>query len=713
MYFFDLGLVLKFWAVLFVLGLLMLPISNKLFSSFLDKGYIFSKIISIIIFPYIFLALGILKILPFSFISFILIAIVYSVVLFYIKKTSSLKLPDKKLRKIWVFEEGLFLLALIFWSYIKGFQPEINGLEKFMDFGFINSILRSNFFPPLDMWLSPESINYYYFGHLQTAFLTKISGIEPYITYNIMLATVFAFCFVASFSFVFSISYNYFKKIKSSLFAGILSALIVTLGGNLHTIYAFFESYNGENPVPFWTLKLLPLEQFGIGYWYPNATRFIQNTIHEFPSYSFVVSDLHGHVLDIPTVLLTLSLSFVLFKKESIGKIDVAIFSFLTAVMYMTNAWDGIIYSGFILMIILVKNLNIFSKVKLKNVFNNKNKKLIKVFLLNIAIQVAILGVGFFIFTLPFNAHFKPFASGIGVLCAPEFLRGKNIGPLLFEENHCQRSPLYQLLTLWGFFYITMITFTIYLLRKGSKLIHEKTITFSLLLFFFASLLILAPEFIYAKDIYPEHYRANTMFKLGYQAFIMLSLVSGFVIVFLIKSWKKLILIPLFSVLLGLILIYPYFSIKSYFGDITPNRYQGLNGISYLEFRYPSDYKAIMWLQENIKGQPVIAEAQGDSYTDFGRVSANTGLPTILGWTVHEWLWRGSYSIPEPRIDEVRALYEDDLERTQEIINKYNVKYIFVGDLEREKYLNINESKFNQIAIPIFTEGTTTIYQVL
>lgn len=713
MYFFDLGLVLKFWLILFVIGLVFVPITNRLFSSFVDKGYIYAKILGIILFPYILFSLGTLKILPFSIGSFLLILLIYLLILFYTKGFKLPKLPERKLRKIWVLEEGLFLGALLLWTYVKGFQPDINGLEKLMDFGFINSILRSTYFPPADMWFAPESINYYYFGHLQTAFLTKITGIESYISYNIMLAAIFAFTFVGSFSLVFSLSFNFFKKIKISIFTGILSASIVTFGGNLHTVYAFFENYKGENPVPFWTLKLLSLENFGTGYWYPNATRFIQNTIHEFPSYSFVVSDLHGHVLDIPMVLLALALAYVFIQKKEIGKMDIIIFSFITGIMYMTNAWDGIIYSGFMVLIIIFKNYSIISKINLKNFFKKSNSKLIKRFTKDTFVKVAILGIGFFIFTLPFSIHFKPFASGIGFLCAPEFLEGKIFGPFLFEADHCQRSPIYQLAILWGFFYITFITFLFFLYKKGRKILNTKPIIFSLILFFFSSILIVIPEFIYVKDIYPGHYRANTMFKLGYQAFIMLSLVSGFAIVVLIKYWKKIILIPIFIVLLGLILIYPYFSIRAYFGEIKPERYQGLNGIAYLGFRYPDDYEAISWIRKNIKGQPVIAEAQGDSYTDYARVSSNTGLPTILGWTVHEWLWRGDYSIPEPRIDEVRALYEDDIIKTQEIIDKYNVEYIFLGNLEREKYPNLNEEKFSQIATPVFTKGKTTVYRVL
>jgi len=61
-----------------------------------------------------------------------------------------------------------------------------------------------------------------------------------------------------------------------------------------------------------------------------------------------------------------------------------------------------------------------------------------------------------------------------------------------------------------------------------------------------------------------------------------------------------------------------------------------------------------LWINKNIKGQPTILEAQGDSYTDYGRVSVNTGLPTVMGWTVHEWFWRNSYDIVAPRIEDVK-----------------------------------------------------------
>lgn len=155
----------------------------------------------------------------------------------------------------------------------------------------------------------------------------------PAVGYNMVLAGIFAQAMSATFSISSSIVSMYQESIGKKIhtgkifFFGLLGALVVNLAGNLHTIYVFTSGYENEHPVPFWNI-MLPLKNiFGFAadeitrfswfhastYWYPNATRFIPYTIHEFPSYSYVVADLHGHVFDIPFVLLTISVMFSLF----------------------------------------------------------------------------------------------------------------------------------------------------------------------------------------------------------------------------------------------------------------------------------------------------------------------------------------------------------------------------------------------------------------
>jgi uncharacterized membrane protein len=745
----DIQAVLQWWIVILIIGIAFLPVGSLLFDKFFDKGYIFSKALGLAVVSYFVFLLGILHILPFTqLFSWLSLLIVGGIAFTITYRKATLLSVVRQNLPIFIFEELLFLAGLFFWAYIRSFSPDIHGLEKYMDFGFINSILRSEYFPPKDMWLTPYSINYYYFGHLTTAVLTKLSALPSNITFNLMLSTIFALCLTQAFSLGANL-YSFLQKSEKISFikivaSGILTAALVTLSGNLHLLYAFFKSYPGESPVPFWELPFLPFS-FPNSYWYPNATRFIYNTIHEFPIYSWVVSDLHGHVLDIPFVLLTIAvlLSVFISKSEAQnpdlkwevgnGKIEndargtkktkfslhkftlspltshlsLALIGFLLAVMYMTNAWDGGIY-------LLLAALILFS-IQYKSL----NRYLLSLFT---------IGISLFVFSLPYNYFFKPFASGIGILCSPEFLTkiGK-IGPFLFEKNYCQHSPWWQLLILYGFFYFFIISFMLFYFRL--KKLHRSD-TFVFLLIILSTFLIILPEFIYLKDIYPAHYRANTMFKLVFQSHIMLSISTGYIIVRIVSSIKYKVLsmkgkmlascfLILASVLLALVLTYPYLATNSYYNlDQKDEKGQvkkptGLDGTKYLQNLYPDDFKAIQWLIANVSGQPAILEAQSDSYTDYARVSANTGLPTVLGWTVHEWLWRGTYDIPSPRINEITTMYETtDVKIAKKLLEKHKVKYIFIGTLEYQKYPNLSEEKFKKLGTVSFSSGQTKIYEI-
>lgn len=698
----DLIFIIKWFLTFFVIGFVFLPLTFSLFNNFRDKGYIFSKIIGLAFISYSVFIVSLLKLIKFSEISIFLTLFAFLIINYLIKKTSVFKIIKENI-KIIILEEVVFLIALIFWVFVRSNFPEINGLEKFMDLGFLNSILRSDYFPPKDMWFTPLSINYYYFGHLITAIITKLSFIPSFISYNLMIATLFAL----SFSMTLSIALNIFS-IKSisirSLISAFFSSIFVTLAGNLTTIYAFFNAYPNDKPIPFWNLRFLPFS-FPNEYWYPNATRFIPYTIHEFPIYSFVVSDLHGHVLDIPFVLLILAFYFSLLIGKKITKLNLLFISFILSIMYMTNAWDGLIY----LLLGLFTFIFFYALREGKKLFFSSTSlyELIKNF--------SLVLFGFIAFSIPFSFNFKPFVSGIGILCAPSFLTtiGK-IGPFIFEADHCQKSPLWQMLLLYGFFYFFVVSFLVFIKFKKDYKITKSDI-FILILIILSSILILVPEVMYIKDIYPMHYRANTMFKLTYEAFIMLSISSGYILVKLISEIKnklKLVLFFLLSfVFVTLVIIYPFFAINSYYRDL--KSYQGLDGAIYLSSIYPDDYKLINWINKNIKGQPVILEASGDSYTDYARISVNTGLPTIIGWSVHEWLWRGTYDVVSPRIEDVENIYTNkDINITRKLIEKYNVEYIVVSSLEKEKYPTLVENNFKRLGEVVFNSNSTRLYKI-
>lgn len=704
----DIIFIFKWWFVFFVIGITFLPITSKIFYNFIDRGYIFSKIIGLLLISYVAFILGSFQLLNFSTINLIFIWILLATPqLIIVRKDNLLKSLDYKYLFI---EEILFFLCILIWAYIKGFNPDIHDLEKFMDFGFINSILRSDYFPPRDMWYTPLSINYYYFGHLFTAVVTKLSQIPSFITFNLMLSTIFAFTFAMS----FSIGANLINNIRKTSFIklsmiGLLFSFFVSLAGNLQTIYAFFSKYAAETPQPIWELSF-SISTFPNSYWYPNATRFIYNTIHEFPSYSFVVADLHGHVLDIPVVLTMIAVFLMIFLSKKVKYSTIILLGFLLSIAYMTNAWDGLIYMG-LGFFVFITYFFINSNGVIKSRIIEITVKLIK--------SSFVLFASFFIFSYVFNSNFDPFASGIGLNCSPSFLVNlEKVGPLLFENGFCQISPIWQLLILYGFFLFFVTSLLIFL--KNKKLLSVDI--FILLISVFSLLLIIAPEVIYLKDIYTGHFRANTMFKLTYQAYILLTIASVYAfyrIISELKTIRKKSYLTIFSYLIFilfaiplifLVAIYPYFAIPSGYKDLKTR--SGLDGIEYLSTSRPDDLMTINWINENIEGQPVLLEAQGDSYTDYARISANTGLPTVLGWTVHEWLWRGSYDIPSARFPDITTLYETrNLEEAEEIIDKFEIKYVYVGGLENEKY-KVYEDKFSVLGKIVFSSEESTLYEI-
>jgi YYY domain-containing protein len=736
---------LWWYAMMLILGIIFFPLTKKIFGSFFnDVGYPFAKTIGLICLSYAMFALSTLHILPFAFISLIFLIILATLGNYFLLDKKQSKKP---ISVFMIAEELMFLFAFIFWVIVRGQEPSIHGLEKFMDFGFMNSILKTTYFPPADMWLAGHTINYYYFGHLSGAVLTKLSGLNPQATYNLILATIFGLAITQTFSLCFNIVYKTFRSFKPAVLAGLLGSFIVNLAGNLHTIYLFTKGYPNDNPIPFWKIWSGFNPQ---SYWYPNATRFIPFTIHEFPIYSYVVADLHGHVFDIPFVLLTIALIFKFFiasqetlktkpivakKKKNIERakdpiswedsiqqpVSVLfmklknqteitafikthafplIFGFMLAIHYMTNAWDLLIY-GFLISILFFLAYGF-------------TKKLL--------INLIVLGVTYFIFSLPFSSHFSSIVTSIGVNCSPAFLVNLHkMGPFLFEKGNCQVSPPWMLFVLWGFFWVNFVFLGIYtyIQSKNKKLKDPnilRGISFSLILFIFSTFLILVPEFFYFKDIYPNHFRANTMFKLGYQAFIMMGIASTFTFSLyklhrvksnLLHYGYLVVFIPLFC----LIAIYPTFAIPSFYGSLTKT--PQLDGSQWIKTTYPEYAEIISYLNQQ-PGQPIILEAQGDSYTDFNVVSSYTGFPTIAGWWVHEWLWRDDSNAVGNLIPSLQIIYESgDITQTIQLLKKYHVKYIVIGTNERSKYTQLNESKFNQIARLVLTtkEGNGEIYR--
>lgn len=691
----DLPHIVIWWLSISLLGWVFLPLATNIFSRFFDKGYVFSKVLGLFSITYLSFIFGVFKLVPFTNVGILVITLITTLGIYHhFRQRFNLVHFIRNHLKIIIFYELVFLGLTIAWAYVRGHAPDIESLEKFMDWGFVNSMLRTRYFPPLDMWYSGEPINYYYFGHLIFALLTKLTSINSAITYNLAIASLCGLIFTLAFSLTSNLVYLFQKSGKLVVwkwvfFAGAVSAIMLTFGGNLHTIYKIGKTNIEQNQ----KLVLTPaaISKAAQSYWYPDATRFIgfdpdvkDKTIHEFPLYSLVVSDLHGHLNNIPMVLLIIAfLANVLTattKKLSFRWDLVLPFSFFLALAYMTNAWDFAVYGL------------LFGVSFLLTQF--RHMKLIELFITT-AKHGLVLIILWYLFTLPFSLHFQPMAQGVNLADS--------------------RSPFYQLVVLYGGFWLVTLPFIFWLTRQiiKNKINQINNLDFFVLaMVITATLLVIIPEIIYIKDIYIfEHRRANTMFKLVYQAFMIYSLSAGYIL-FRLKHLFAYRLV--FAVVLSIHLIYPYFAIRSYSDHHSPRKYWGLYGLDFIRDQYPDNYQAIKWINENIEGQPVMLEAVGDSYTTYNQISMATGLPTVQGWLVHEWLWRGGFDGPGARQTDVASIYESsDLSQTRLLLTKYNVRYVFVGPKEKEKYLSLNQEKFSQLGARIvFQSGETSIYQL-
>ena len=720
------GDVWMFWTwylLALVLGAAAMPLTGRLFRRFQDRGWMFSKVTAIAVSGFLTWFLVAVKIIKFTTMTCIVVTLVCAAASFILycreQKAGFECIPFAHLDLVYA-EELLFFAAFLLWTYFAGFHPAAYGTEKFMDYGFMEAMMRSKTLPATDLWYSQGKINYYYGGQYFAVFLTKLSGAKVELTYNLMRTFVAGLAFAMPFSLVHQMvtdrlgkTGSRWKKALPSV-TGILAGISVSIAGNMH--YVVYGQI-----IPF--IQKLKGEEVS-SYWFPDATRYIgfnpdveDKTIHEFPCYSFVLGDLHAHVVDIMFVLLLLGLLYAWMKKVRTTELSGESMSrrkfwkkqllmpqllatgALLGMFHWTNYWDFVIY------FVVTCGAALFM-----NIIGQKGK--IRWALGVTAAQAAEILILATVIIMPFTLQFDTSNMVQGIALA---------------QHH---SLPHQLLVLWGLPGILTILFVVSLLIEKLRGAEQKSLyhlltsirlpdLFAVLMGLCAIGLVLIPELVYVRDIYENgNARANTMFKLTYQAYIMFGMTMIYVIFRLLVIGKNNILKVLaFIGLFFFVWTCGYFgnSVHSWFGEVwKPSQYKGLNATAFLETDFPEDVNGIRWLKENISDAPVVLEANGDSYSEYERVSAMTGLPTIMGWYVHEWLWRGNLSDLNAKIEEIQEIYTStDETRVKELLEEYNVSYIFVGSCERNKYgADMNNDLLKSLGEVVFQDSEYPTYIV-
>ena len=796
--------VIIWWLSIILIGLAVFPLVSTLFIRFEDRGIIFSNMIGLLFISGIHFAFNTMHLVPFSQAGCLIIAAAVcavNIVLFYKGKLAkNFKGVNVSLIAA---EEAILLFLYIIWVWMIGYRPGAYGTEKFMDYGFITSMLKSKWMPFEDMWYSGEPINYYYGGQYVTAWTAKLCGVSAGIAYTAMRATIAAFSFSLPLALVFQMLRDRFREsFRIPWVGGVLAGLACAFCGNFHyVIYGIILSaVNHSKGVEY-------------SYWFPDSTRYIgydpdlpDKTIHEFPAYSTVLGDLHAHYINILFVVTVTAIAYAFAQRmlaegrepegrertaKSIAKEiflqpEIILIGLMTGYFRFTNFWDFPIY--FVVCGSVIFFMNLWK-------YGSSIRRFAAV-MAGQAVFAFLLGV---IAALPFTLTFDQISTEVGLV-----------------HSHTQ---FYQFMILWGLPLAVSILFIVVLVReqrtklqrareairltgrreapdagtagagesdeenadlkeidailadlqgtdagradsesvdlghtdyqgagdelsdpktsgaeipteahaeKGSEQKKtqdtEETVLFGLMLPDLAALLfglcaiglILMPEVIYVKDIYGgEHYRANTMFKLTYQAWILFAIVMGYALIRILVGRMKpaRILAAVCTFLLLLTLGYLPQSIKDWCGNIfDPSLRTGTDASVFVDESFHTDFAAITWLNNEVRGRPVCLEAPGDSYSTRERVSVATGLPTVAGWYVHEWLWRGDPDALNERNKDIEAIYTSGDEKlVKSLIEKYNITYIYIGTQERQAYYNSIKDVFLQsLGEVVFSDGEYT-----
>ena len=843
-----------------LIGLVSFPLTYRLFPALADRGYSLSKILGLLVWGYVFwlfASLGIIQNNIGGLVLGLAVLIGLSYWAVHTVQVSNLIQWWQENRRVVLTIEAVFLGAFALWTFVRAANPEIVGTEKPMELAFINAILNSPVFPPHDPWLSGYSISYYYFGYVITAMIAKLTGTPGSIAFNMALSQTFALTTIASFGVMYSLL-TFFKRSKGSppvtvdsqklflSFSGPVFILIVSnFEGFLETLHAkglfWFQDTAGEFSSRFWVwldmkeLSVPPAQPFS---WVPSrylwwwrASRVVQDydlagswreVIDEFPFFSYLLGDLHPHVLVMPFALLSIGLILNLFLGGARGRIELPVFelsintrSLIVSALVIgglafLNTWDFPMYVFLFSLAYSIRGIvtdrrKDGSNPDQSDLENKQPPASERTPLLNFTkdfIKIAvILSVSGILLYLPFYFGFSSQAGGIlpnliystrgahlwvmfGSLLLPIFVyliwfgikrrqefrilhgfflasgfliflwivslifaiglanipilgniylnsMGGESGVGLLAESISRRVSGMGWISL--LFLLTLTTAYLYNLFKpktvnefeqqnlqevdmGSSnwLIRNQPTSqdFVFLLILTGCLLVVFAEFFFLRDQFGS--RMNTIFKFYFQTWIFWGLAAAFASAVLLIELKRMWGV-LFRLGLGIMLVaactYPFLSILNKTNGFNPNAGFTLDGISYLENNSPEEMAGIRWLENAPPG--VVIEAVGPQYSEYARVSTISGQPGVLGWPGHESQWRGGRKEIGTRQEDIESIYgSNSWEDTKLLLDMYNVRYIFIGPLERRSY-RVNEAKFERfLGAPVYQTGQVSIYEV-
>ena len=552
-------------------------------------------------------------------------------------------------------------LVWLLFAAVRAGNPAIYWGEKPMDFAFLNAFLRAPEWPPGEPWMAGMPLHYYYFGEVLAAVPILVAGCSAGVGYNLVAATIPAIGAAILAGFGLAVAR------RRGWFAAVLLPLLVLLSGNLAWPWLLNLARQGKWFDLWWaTSRVIP------GF-----------AIDEYPLWTALFADLHGHFIALPVLLTTLGWGWLTVRAaDRWWPAAAALCGLAAACLVATNPWDLFVLTG---------ALGLGCLAAARRPVRGLGRLAAAAALSLVAAAPFVVelvdglvagagGRGLFLTTADFAPawavlrHFGLFLAPLAVLAAVRV--GRRWWAALAAAGLGVAAGL-----AFGSSAAALGLAAAALFAAAAILSPHRFDRLGWSMAVLGTLAVAACERFTLID------RMNTLFKIYNGVWVVLAIALATALlrargrsrILLVAAWVPLQLVAAVNLPLGIAQGWRQPRIAS------PR--PSLDGQAFLAKSDPQTWFLVRTLQGAAAPGEVVAESAGPYYSEHTRIVMHTGQPTVVGWEWH--LSQRGQSVQEigARAADLETLYSGRLPQARRaVVDRYRVAWVVLADLERRRY---------------------------
>ena len=713
---------LRFWLVLELVGLGALPAARLLLGRLPGGGFAFARPLGLLLAAYPAWLLASTHIARYgrgtalAGVAIVVVGGAAVIALTARRRAAHLRASLRTVPvRLWLVGELLFTVAFFGWALMRSYSPDVWGVEKPPEVTIVSAINGSGWFPPHDSWFAGGSVNYYYFGHYVDAFLVRVTRVDTTAGFNLGLAAIFALTVTTVFALgaaLYLAAMRAGAPRRSPILPGLAAVALTALLGNVAGGIAYLRH---------------PTRLLTFDWWAP--THVIAGTTNDIPVFSFLLGDFHPHVVVVPFALLGVAIALQLalagprLRPRPRGAAELLLAALVIGCIYPTNSWN------FPLAVALV-GAGLVLYAARRDARSEERRRALVWGVLCFCASIVLF--------LPFWLRFHPAEQTIEIVrdhsSLTRFLHDEAwiYGLFLWVIAAAFLQRLTTLPRRYLAIGVVVLAAAVALLtpsHRGGLVLVLALVAFALYAAFdprhpqpyrFVWLLVAAGlgaiavgELVFLEDpLYglSAQARFNTVFKFGYQAWYLLGVPAACLLFWgaaWMGRWARRFWRAGVAVLA--VLGVAYAVVGSYARSDGFSAAPTLHGYRWLALTSRGDLDAISWLRAHATRGARVLEAAGGDFTTAGRISAYTGLPTVIEWPGHEVQWGHHLG---KRVEDVATIYSTtDVRRAGALLARYGIDYVVVGSLERADYPSAGLAKFSRLGRHVYAAGGTAVYE--